>query len=67
MTGGLDFVVLDVRSSGNDRKLDRSLLSPRRYRLRLSAYLYNKYLARYKFSNIFDGFLSRFCHPGLRR
>ena len=52
MTGSLNFVVLDVHSSGGDRKLDRSLLPPRRYRVKPSAYFCNKYLARYKFPNI---------------
>ena len=66
MTGGLGFVVLSVHSGGNYRKLDRTFLPQRRYRLKLSAYLYNKYLVRYGLSDIFDGFLSCSCHPPSR-
>ena len=66
-SGGLGFVVLDVHCSGKDGKIDRSLLLLHSYRLKLSACLYDKYLARYAFSKIFKSFLSRSCHPELRR
>ena len=47
--------------------MDRSLLLLHSYKLKLSACLYDEYLTRYVFSKIFKGFLSRSCHPELRR
>jgi hypothetical protein len=66
-TGDLGFVVLDVYHGREGEKVDKCILLLCGSKFGLSACPYDKYSTRYEFLNIFEGFLSRFCHSGLRR
>ena len=65
--GDLGFVALDNYCNRQRGKTSRYVLLQRYYKLELSACLYDKYLLRYEFSKVFEGFLSRLPSRRLRR